>query len=611
MSQADFPQDDPPASTGGERHSRERIVRTTTGDRIRRLTLRFARKLAGSPRSRFDHLRRTLPALLLVVVPVYWVVDAVHRATLTTIGRDQGIFQYIAWAVRTGSIDYRDVRDVNGPLIHLIHLVGLALGGADEQRFHVLDLVATGASFAIVGALLPGIVSTRKPKWTERLAWGLATWVVLTAQYSLYLYWNQAQRESFADWFLLPSIALQAARPNPRTAFRRVVIVAALSTLTWFGKSSFVVFTVMQFAMLLFDRESGLSRGARVKAFIFGGLLGGVVPLLYLLRYGDVVAYLQVTVRDVPQVYRFIWARSTREILGDEGPLTDATFGLTVTVVIVALVAMRTLPRRTLVLAFAPICGIASAVLQHKGFDYHFHPLTASTHIGVVALIVAFWELYRGAPRTRRLGRLVALGAAAGYALFVASAMKRSPHTHNVWILGGGETPEKRMEREYFDTFKSHDFFPWELRQGARYLSDVTSEDARVQVYGMDPYLLFLARRRSATPYIYAYDLNADAALDGGWGNEPTWIESERIKAWRRGHEEDMLARLKAAPPEAFVFIDRAPLITWPDAWEDFKHCCKNSALWVAQHYHAARSFGEVHVWLRDDMPIKDAEGLP
>ena len=72
-----------------------------------------------------------------------------------------------------------------------------------------------------------------------------------------------------------------------------------------------------------------------------------------------------------------------------------------------------------------------------------------------------------------------------------------------------------------------------------------------------------------------------------------------------------MLARLKEAPPEAFVFIDRAPLITWQDAWEDFKHCCKDSALWVAQHYHAARSFGEVHVWFRDDLPIPDAEGLP
>ena len=147
---------------------------------------------------------------------------------------------------------------------------------------------------------------------------------------------------------------------------------------------------------------------------------------------------------------------------------------------------------------------------------------------------------------------------------------------------------------------------------GAATSREKTTPDARVQVYGMDPYILFLAQRRSATPYIYAYDLNADAALDGGWSNQPTWIESERIRAARDAHERDMLARLQAAPPEAFVFIDRcARSCRRGDAWEDFRHCCSESALWVAEHYHPARSFGEVHVWLRDDMPVRTRAGEP
>ena len=41
------------------------------------------------------------------------------RASWTPLGRDQGIFQYVAWAVAQGDVDYRDVRDVNGPLIAL------------------------------------------------------------------------------------------------------------------------------------------------------------------------------------------------------------------------------------------------------------------------------------------------------------------------------------------------------------------------------------------------------------------------------------------------------------------------------------------------------------
>ena len=146
------------------------------------------------------------------------------------------------------------------------------------------------------------------------------------------------------------------------------------------------------------------------------------------------------------------------------------------------------------------------------------------------------------------------------------------------------------------------------MRQAAKYLDDKTSKDAHVQVYGMDPYLLFLAGRRSATPYIYAYDLNAEAALDGGWSNKPTEGDLYRIRLARETHEKDMFERLKAAPPEAFVFIDKAPLVTFPDAWEDFRHCCSETAKWVASKYHPAKSFGEFRVWLRDDLPVTDNE---
>ncbi|MBX3263710.1 MAG: hypothetical protein KF782_28820 [Labilithrix sp.] len=614
MSQADLPEEEPPRSGEPERHSRERFARPTALGRAGRRAAALARRLAGSRHGRVDAARRLVAPLVLALVPLWWVADATYRATLTTVGRDQGIFQYIAWAVRQGDVDYRDVRDVNGPLVHLIHMVGLALGGADESRFHVLDVTVTGASFAVVGALLPGIVGRRPPTWLERAGWALAAWVALAGQYALHLYWNQAQRESFADWFLLPSIALQIARPSARpgaSESRRIVAIAALSTITWFAKSSFVVFTAMQLAVLLVDRDVGLPRRARLKSFAVGGLVGAVVPLLYLLRYGDVSSFVAISLRDVPRVYRFIWARSALEILGDDGPLNTVSLGLAVAALLGALVALGALPRRMLALALAPIAGLASVIAQHKGFGYHFHPIGATTHMGFLVIVALLWERFRAAPRRRPLGRWVALGAATAYALSVASAMRLSPQTRNVWILAGGETPERRNKREYFDSFKTHDFFPWELRQGARYLSDTLSEDARVQVYGMDPYILFLAQRRSATPYIYAYDLNADAALEGGWSNRPTWNQSEFIRAWRAEHERDLLARLRAAPPEAFVFLDHAPLTSWPDAWEDFKHCCKEASAWVATHYHAARSFGEVHVWLRDDLPIADAEGLP
>jgi hypothetical protein len=279
-----------------------------------------------------------------------------------------------------------------------------------------------------------------------------------------------------------------------------------------------------------------------------------------------------------------------------------------VSALLVALVVIRELPRRLLALALAPPVALVGALMQHKGFGYHFHPLTATTHLGLLAIVAMLWERFRTSPRRRPLGRFVALAAAAALALEHAANMKGSPHTRNVWILAGGETAQKRSLQEYFDTFKSYDFFPWDMRKTAEYLDSVTQPNARVQEYGMDPYILFLAHRHSATPYIYAYDLDDDAALDGGWSNRPDDAQIAKIGAARDAHERDMLARLKAAPPEAFVFVDHAPLMTYPDAWEDFRHCCGESAWWLASHYHPARSFGEIHVWLRDDMPVADTE---
>jgi hypothetical protein len=602
MAEPDLPPDEPPVS--GPRHAGRREEEPAPEPSWRE------RWLPG-PKRGVELVRTLLVPAVLALIPAWWVIDATKRATLTTVGRDQGIFQYIAWALMQGDVDYRDVRDVNGPLTHLIHMLFLRLGGGDEHRFHVLDHGITGITFALAASMLPGILTKKKPRAIERVAWAAAGWVVLAGQYGLYLYWNQAQRESFCDWFLLPSLTLQAMRWGDRPA-RRIAWIGGLTAITLFSKPTFVFFLLMQLGALLVEREIALPKKARVKWFAIGCALGCAIPLLFLFRYGDVLGFLRITLRDVPQMYRFIWPKSPQEILGEEGPLGATTLALAASCAVGGLIAMRELPRRMLVLALAPVTGLVVVLVQAKGFGYHFHPLTASTHLCFCVVLVYLSERFRFTPRRRPLGKLVALGAAASFGLFVASSMRNSTHTRNVWILAGGETPERRADQEWFDTFKTYDFFPWELHQAAEYLSANTSPTARVQVYGMDPYLLFLARRRSATPYIYSYDLNVDAALDGGWWATPTGAEAARIVEGKRARTADMLARLEAAPPEAFVFIDHSPLISFVEsAWEDFRYCCMENATWVAANYHQAKSFGDVHVWLRDDSPNKDYEGEP
>lgn len=558
-------------------------------------------------------LRALLTPLAIALPPLFWIVTATDRASRTPLGRDQGIFQYVGWALRSGQVDYRDVRDVNGPLTHLVHVAFLALGGADDHRFRVLDLALTGATFAFAGACMAGLGSRRVQDWPSRVAWALAGWVVLSGQYLLYGYWDIAQRESFFDWFLLPSIALQLAAQTPPRASRgrpdrarrqalQLGIAGALSLVPWFGKPTFALFTLAQLGAIAVDDELLLPRRRAFGAFALGGALSASLALVWLAAYGDVVAFVRIQLSDVPALYRFLWPRAAADIFSNPWCATQAIFALAGAVVLLSLVLLGEMPRAVVALALAPVCALASVVVQAKGFPYHFHPVTAGVHLQWIAFAAWLTERTRVARRSRALLRLAPVGVALVLAYRIATAMEDSPHVRATWLLWSGATPAERATREYFAHFPETDFFPFEMRQAAAYLRDHTRSDDRVQVYGMDPYLLFLAGRLSATPYIYAYDLDVDAALAGGTGGVPDDAQSERIRAIRDAHETDLLARLQARPPAAFVFLDQAPLLTEADAWGDFEGHCTRAAPWVRANYRETARFGHDHVWLRSDL---------
>src|SRR5512140_37331 len=348
-------------------------------------------------------LTAVVPALIVALPPLFWVMDATNRASLSTLGRDQGIFQYVAWAVDHGAKDYLDVRDVNGPLTHLVHLVFLHLGGADEHRFRVLDLFVTGATFALAGACLPGLGRRLRPaaRLLERperivphLAWAFAAWVVLSAQYLQYIFWDIAQRESFFDWFLLSSVMLQLVaqagirREGAKWAVRLLGVAGALSVVTWFGKPTFVLFTAAQLVALVLDDEPKVGAKPRLVAFAAGGALGALSQLAYLLIYADIGAFVRIYFVDVPRMYRFIWPRAALEIFSLPGVSTTAALSFVTSAAMLGLILDRQMPRRALALALLPLCGLGSAILQAKGFPYHFHPVSAGLHLQWLAIVV-------------------------------------------------------------------------------------------------------------------------------------------------------------------------------------------------------------------------------
>lgn len=566
-------------------------------------------------------VRPLVVPLIVALPPFLWVREATRHASLETLGRDQGIFQYIAWAIRHGAKDYRDVRDVNGPLTHLVHLVFMALGGADEHRFRVLDLTITGIVFALVGASLPGLSRARgepRPSVAERLAWAFAGWVILSSQYMHYIFWDQAQRESFFDWFMLTSIALQLyaqsidVAPKPRILLG---VAGALSFIPWFGKPTYALFTLAQLFTLLLDRDLKLSLFARFSSFVTGAAVGLLTQIAYLVAYADVGAFVRIYFVDVPALYRFIWPRTPLDILSLSGYANTAALAIVTSIAVIGLIVDGQMPVRVLAVALVPLAGLVSVVVQAKGFPYHFHPVSAGLYLEWLVIVVWLWERHGRSGLLGRNGaqgivRLVPIAAAGVLALAVTTGVQASSHLTNHWILAKGILAEQRASRDYLVYFRTTDFFPWEMRETAQYLREHTSPTDRVQEYGMDPYLLFLAQRKSATPYIYAYDLNVDTALTGSdlpEGLHPNGQESNRIRAIRDAHEDDFLARLKAEPPAAFVFMDKAPLMTEDaDAWLDFAEHNPSSAAWVTERYKQTAVFGDDRVWMRRDR----AEGM-
>ena len=587
-------------------------------------------------------LRLELAApLALALPPLFLVVKATRRASFAALGRDQGIFQYVAWAITRGALDYRDIRDVNGPLAHVVHLAFLMLGGADEHRFRVLDLAVTGSTFALVGACLHRLGSPARPLSPfpplPRLAWALAAWVVLSGQYLLYIFWDIAQRESFYDWFMLPSVALQLAaqapartpgaaradRTSPAPPGRGrcakaglLTLVGALSVIPWFGKPTYALFTLAQLAALVSDAGMALTRRRAIAAFAAGGAGAAAALLGFTACRGDLLAYARIQFVDVPAMYRFIWPRSVPQILALPWISAPALWAGAGSTLFLILIALGKMPKRALVIALVPVCALGGIVLQAKGFPYHAHPLTAGVRLQWLALVAWLTERthaqvgWRGSPthagpergRSRLALREAAapIAVSAAIAFCVARDMRGSPHIQARW-LDEQWSDAQRKTPEYFAHYALPDFFPFEMRQAAAYLSAHTRPDDRVQIYGMDSYVLFLAARLSATPYIYAYDLNADAALAGGSGIRPDRMEAARIQSIRSAHEADLLSRLSANPPAAFVFFDRAPLLSETDAWHDFQVHCPRAAAWVSARYDEAQRFGHDRIWLRRD----------
>ena len=110
----------------------------------------------------------------------------------------------------------------------------------------------------------------------------------------------------------------------------------------------------------------------------------------------------------------------------------------------------------------------------------------------------------------------------------------------------GGHCPEQRLVHRAADTNCARHLWRRPVsRSGvvAEYIRDNSSPDAHVAMLGSEPEIYFLARRHSATGYIYTYGLM-----------EP--------QPFARQMQDEMIREIETHPPEFVVFADN-PLSWW------------------------------------------------
>ena len=242
-----------------------------------------------------------------------------------------------------------------------------------------------------------------------------------------------------------------------------------------------------------------------------------------------------------------------------------------------------------------------------KGFPYHFHPLTAGLYPQWLVFVVWLWER---APRARKVAVAVAIPRPRGSRFASRRDVRFAAHQRALARRQGRD--QRRARGEGLPRlFRATTFSRGRCAKPPRTCASTRSRPIACRIYGMDPYVLFLAERMSATPYIYAYDLNADAALAG---RARAGFTQRRRK--RRGSARFATSTRtiwSRAPKRATGGLRVLRQIAAHHVARRVARfqSTRSAAAWVAEHYKQTAAFGDDRVWLRRDWPKQFRCAMP
>jgi hypothetical protein len=477
-------------------------------------------------------------------------------------GRDQGIYAVVADAMVRGGAPYKEAWDFKPPGIFAVYAVARVLFGHGEHGVRVLE----AAGFAsLVGAFV--ILSRR---WVGERRAGLLGGLLAVGTQAQLEFWHTGQPESFGAVALAWALVCATHEPSGPHARRKELaawvacgaLYAAAAMLKPPLGGGFLV-SLAAVAQRVWQRTERPDRpkalGSVAVTFGAGGaLVVGAVALYFAAKgaLGDLHQTLFVFTPYYTKLgFRSEWFWGLAYLAFEQWFVGfSAFFG-------VGLLLWLGLPalgerERSGALHVLGVVGfqLVGVALQAKFFPYHYG---AALPFAALLSGWGFWKLWLRVrddlARVLMFGLLVYLLAdARGATRDLADTLWARSKMRLEALL----YPELRVERQDY-LYSVADVNAGANRQVAEWLRLHTADDATVFVWGFEPEIYDLARRRPASRYIY----NVPQRVS--WANDSRQVLMDELKRSRpqavvverrdvfphvTGNRDDSAAALRSFP---------------------------------------------------------------
>jgi len=269
---------------------------------------------------------------------------------------DAAIFHFIAGQMRMGAIPYRDIVDINMPLIYFVHAAIVEVGGMSDVAWRAFDL----AFAALMAGLIVALV------WPAGRPFAVHAALIVLATHLLLGPYAAGQRDYLMS---IPALAaaLVSARAAENPQRRRLDLLLA-------GACAVIAAAIKPSGLLLLALPAVTMAGLRRReaAWLVAGAAGTGLVLLGVMAASGALAPFIAMLRDLMPLYAALDSRKLSDIVKDTAGWLAPTDGLALAAALAIAVPK---PPRARALIGLTLFGLIHLLAQGKGWFYHGYPL--------------------------------------------------------------------------------------------------------------------------------------------------------------------------------------------------------------------------------------------